>query len=148
MSDKKVPFLQTNLPVPLPDSINYLDKLSRYLALSLSVPERAARVLSAIVGGTTMMLTATLLPKSIRQSVSYRFTAGMFQTFLIKNIAGMSSTETDTELRDEFATRKLLGSSLEAAGLLTMQFSPVWVFAIASDTAKGGQVFCKGLCTI
>jgi hypothetical protein len=49
------------------------------------------------------------------------------------------------ELKDRFVHRKLLGTSLEAAGLLTMHLSPVWVFAIASDAAKGGQVFLQRL---
>jgi len=69
----------------------------------------------------------------------------MFQTFLIKNVAQLDGFQTDIELQEHFLNRKLFGTSLEAAGLLTMHLSPVWVFAIASDAAKGGQVFLNRL---
>ncbi len=134
-----------NLPIPGNDITGYLDNLYHYLALSLSIPERAARALSAIVGGSTLLLTKTLVPDAIKNSNSYRFTLGMFQTFLIRNVAGVDQVATDIELKDKFVRRKLLGTSLEAAGLLTMHLSPVWVFAIASDAAKGGQVFLQRL---
>jgi len=123
----------------------YLQRLNHYLALSLSIPERAARALGAIIGGSTLLLTKTLFPSAVKNSSSYKFTFGMFQTFLIKNVAGVDHVDTDLELQDNFVNRKLLGTSLEAAGLLTMHLSPVWVFAIASDAAKGGQVFLQRL---
>ncbi len=133
------------LPTPDDSAEGYLDRLNHYLALSLSIPERAARALGAIVGGSTLLLTKTLLPNAIKNSNSYKFTLGMFQTFLIKNVAGVDGIETNTELQNNFVKRKLLGTSLEAAGLLTMHLSPVWIFAIASDAAKGGQVFLQRL---
>ena len=135
-----------NLPVPTESaSSNYDSKIAHYLALTLSIPERTARALSAIVGGSTIPLTNTLVPGAIKNTSSYHFTVGMFQAFLVQNVAGMSEVRTNTELKENFVNRKLLGSSLEAAGLLTMHFSPVWVFAIASDTARGGQVFLNRL---
>ena len=133
------------LPIPGSNSEGYLDSLYHYLALSLSLPERTARALGAIIGGSTLLLTKTLVPTAIKNSNSYRFTLGMFQTFLIRNVAGVDQIATDIELKDNFVHRKLLGTSLEAAGLLTMHLSPVWVFAIASDAAKGGQVFLQRL---
>jgi len=121
------------------------NKLNHYLALSFSLPERIARALGSLIGGSTLLLTKTLLPTAVKNSNSYRFTFGMFQTFLIKNIAQLDDFKTDTELQEHFLNRKLLGTSLEAAGLLTMHLSPVWIFAIASDAAKGGQVFLNRL---
>jgi len=123
----------------------YLDKLNHYLALSFSFPERIARALGSLIGGSTLLLTKTLLPTAVKNSNSYRFTFGMFQAFLIKNVAQVDNFQSDTELQEHFLNRKLLGTSLEAAGLLTMHLSPVWVFAIASDAAKGGQVFLNRL---
>ena len=135
----------SKLPIPLDDAEGYLDRLNHYLALSLSLPERAARALGSLVGGSTLLLTKTLIPTAIKNSNSYRFTLGMFQTFLINNVAQIDDIETGIDLKEHFLNRKLLGTSLEAAGLLTMHLSPVWVFAIASDAAKGGQVFLKRL---
>ena len=65
----------------------------------------------------------------------------MFWTFLIKNGAQLDNFQTDTEPQELFLNRKLLETFLEAAGLLSMYSPPVWVFAIASGAAKGGQVF-------
>jgi hypothetical protein len=132
-------------PAAIKLSEDYLDRLNHLLSLSLSIPERAARALAAIVGGGTLLLTKTFIPSAIKNSNSYRFTFGMFQTFLIKNVAELESHSTEGELGEHFVNRKLLGTSLEAAGLLTMHLSPVWVFAIASDAAKGGQVFLNRL---
>ena len=138
----------SKLSVPVFDEINpdtYLDRLNHYLALSFSLPERLARALGSLIGGSTLLLTKTLIPSAVKNSNSYRFTFGMFQTFLIKNVAQLDDFQTDTELQEHFLNRKLLGTSLEAAGLLTMHLSPVWIFAIASDAAKGGQVFLSRL---
>ena len=138
----------SKLPVPVFDEINpdtYLDRLNHYLALSYSLPERLARALGSLIGGSTLLLTKTLIPSAVKNSNSYRFTFGMFQSFLIKNVAQLDDFQTDTELQEHFLNRKLLGASLEAAGLLTMHLSPVWIFAIASDAAKGGQVFLNRL---
>lgn len=137
--DSKLPVLSENNPE------TYLDRLNHYLALSFSLPERIARALGSLIGGSTLLLTKTLLPTAVKNSNSYRFTFGMFQAFMINNVAQLSDVETDTQLQEHFLNRKLLGTSLEAAGLLTMHLSPVWVFAIASDAAKGGQVFMNRL---
>jgi len=140
---------ESKLPVPVlrddSSSLTYLDRLNHYLALSFSLPERIARALGSLIGGSTLLLTKTLIPTAVKSSNSYRFTFGMFQAFLINNVAQLDGFQTDTELQEHFLNRKLLGTSLEAAGLLTMHLSPVWVFAIASDAAKGGQVFLNRL---
>lgn len=139
----------SKLPMPVIEQDSspetYLDRLHHYLSLSFSLPERVARALGSLIGGSTLLLSKTLLPTALKNSNSYRFTLGMFQTFLIKNVAQIDNYQTDTELQEHFLNRKLLGTSLEAAGLLTMHLSPVWVFAIASDAAKGGQVFLSRL---
>ncbi|NKB34551.1 MAG: hypothetical protein GKR91_15775 [Pseudomonadales bacterium] len=136
---------ELHLPVSIENSKGYLDKLNHYLSLSLSIPERSARALGALVGGSTLLLSKTLIPNAIKNTTSYKFTLGMFQTFLIRNVAGVNTVSHEMELKDNFVHRKVLGTSLEAAGLLTMHLSPVWVFAIASDAAKGGQVFLQRL---
>lgn len=142
---EKDPSLE-NLPVKCEEAeSSTTSKLAHYFSLTLSLPERTARALSALVGGGTLLLTHTFVPGAIKNSSSYHFTMGMFQTFLIQNVAGMARVSTQSQLKDKFVHRKLVGSSLEAAGLLTMHFSPVWVFAIASDAAKGGQVFLQRL---
>ncbi|MCI5107246.1 MAG: hypothetical protein MRY76_11070 [Pseudomonadales bacterium] len=141
----QAPVTLPQLPALHESRQSYTDRLSRYLRLGLSFPERSARALSALIGGSTMLLSQTLLPTALQSTSSYRFTLGMFQAFLIRNIAGVEAEHSDQELKERFVQRKMLGTSLETAGLLTMHLSPVWVFAIASDTARGGQVFLNRL---
>ncbi len=135
---------QALIPVPS-NPPGAVSKIAHYFSLTLSLPERTARAMGALVGGGTMLLTQTLVPGAIKKSSSYHFTVGMFQAFLVQNVAGMKDIREQTRLQDHFIHRKLLGTSFEAAGLLTMHLSPVWVFAIASDAARGGQVFLQRL---
>ncbi len=113
----------------------------------LSLPERAIRSAAALVGGTTLLLTETLLPDLLRESTTYRVTIGDLQRFLINRLAEM-----DTEgqalrepMSDAYLRKKMVGGVFETIGLLTVRFSPVWVFAIASDAAGGGKVFMTRL---
>ena len=121
-------------PVSQIHSKTYLDTLSHYFTLTLSVPERAARALSALVGSSILLLSNTLVPRSLKNTLSYRFTLGMFQSYLIRNVAGLDYMDSQPPLTGNFLNRKLSGTSLEAAGLLTMHFSPVW--ALSEPSAK------------
>jgi hypothetical protein len=118
-----------------------------YLSYGLSLPERSLRSLAALVGGTTSLLTNSLLPDSLRGTTTYRVTVGLFQKFLVEKMAGIQkeAQEENVKLKDKFVQRKLLGNVLEAAGLLTMRFSPLWVLAIAGDAAGGSKVFLNRL---
>ncbi|MGL4611750.1 MAG: hypothetical protein ACRCYY_19075 [Trueperaceae bacterium] len=119
-----------------------------YLGYTLSLPERAVRSLAALVGGSTELLVKSLLPESLRGTTTYRVTVGLFQKFLVERMAGMEEKDATTatgQLKDKFVQRKLVGNVLEAAGLLTMRFSPLWVLAIAGDAASGSKTFLERL---
>jgi hypothetical protein len=117
------------------------------VAYALSLPERTVRSVAALVGGGTSLLTDTLLPASLRGSSSYRITVGLFQEFLIERVAGIEREAKvgQVRLKDKFIQRKMLGNVLEAAGLLTMRLSPLWVLAIAADAAGGSKTFLNRL---
>jgi hypothetical protein len=123
------------------------DTTLEYLSYALSLPERSLRSLAALVGGTTTLLTDSLLPDSLRGTTTYTVTVGLFQKFLVERMAGMKKEAQDegVKLKDKFVQRKLLGNALEAAGLLTMRFSPLWVLAIAGDAAGGSKTFLNRL---
>jgi hypothetical protein len=48
-------------------------------------------------------------------------------------------------MSDAYLRKKVVGGTMEAIGLLTMRFSPVWVFAIAGDAAGGSKIFLQRL---
>jgi hypothetical protein len=113
----------------------------------LSLPERTIRSIVSIAVGVSTLLTETIFPESLRGTTTYRVTIGMMQQYILEKIAGMEdkASEEGVELSDDFAQRKLAGTALEAAGLLTMGFSPLWVFAIAGDAAGGSKLYLQRL---
>jgi len=114
---------------------------------TLSLPERLIRSLAALVGGTSVLLAETLFPKSLRRTTTYKVTIGLMQQFIIERVAGMENkiSEGHVHLSEDFVQRKMAGTALEAAGLLTMGYSPLWVFAILSDVAGGSKIFLNRL---
>ncbi len=118
--------------------------LENYL---LSFPERIIRSAAALVGGTSLLLTETLLPEVVRSTTTYRVLVGDLQKTLITrlaqvDVAGLSPGDAIT---DRYLRKKIAGSFLEAIGLLTVRFSPVWALAIIGDAAGGSQVFLQRL---
>ncbi|MBI9107421.1 MAG: hypothetical protein JEZ04_11815 [Spirochaetales bacterium] len=125
----------------------FIKAARRKVRYTLSLPERIIRSLAALAGGTTSFLTDNLFPESIRKTTIYNVSIGMMQRFVVEQVAGMKREEADKkkELGDDYFQRKMVGTALEAAGLLAMRFSPLWVFAIAADAAGGSKVFLQRL---
>lgn len=125
----------------------FIDTAWRQLRYAVSLPERTIRSLAALAGGTSSLLAETLFPESLRRTVTYNITIGMMQRFVIEQVAGMETepTEGQIELTDDYVQRKMAGTALEAAGLLAMGFSPLWVLAIAGDAAGGSKQFLNRL---
>ena len=113
----------------------------------LSLPDRALRSAAALVGGTSLLLTETLLPDVLRETTTSRITIGDLQKFLITRLAQVPPAEQALQERmsDLYLRKKVVGGTMEAIGLLKMRFSPVWVFAIAGDAAGGSKVFLHRL---
>lgn len=115
----------------------------------VSLPERSLRALAALVGGATVFLADTLLPDVLRGTTIYKLIIGDTQRFLIERVAQMElkgqSFVLSHEIPENFVQRKAAGTVLEAVGLLTFHFSPLWVFAIAGDASSGGKVFLERL---
>jgi hypothetical protein len=113
----------------------------------VSLPERLLRSAAAVVGGTSLLLTRTLFPDVVKESTTYRVMVGNFQRFMIERVAQVDyfpASEAE-QVIDGYIGRKMAGNVLEMAGLMTMRFSPVWVFALAGDAAGGGKIFLDRL---
>jgi hypothetical protein len=114
-----------------------------------SLPERLVRSAAAVVGGTSLLVTETLFPEVVKDSTTYRVVVGNLQKFMIARVAQVEyfAASEEEQVIDGYIGRKLAGNVLEMAGLMTMRFSPVWVFAVAGDAAAGGKVFLDRLST-
>lgn len=128
---------------------NLPPKTRKQLGYLLSIPERTVRSLAAVGGGTTLLLTETLIPRTLQESTLYRVTIGDLQQFLIEQVAQMDRAVLahvkTRDLERNFMPRRMAGSVVDAAGLLWIRFSPLWIFAIASDAANGSKVFLHRL---
>jgi len=125
----------------------FFEAARQRLMYALSLPERTIRSLAALAGGTSSLLAEMLFPESLRGTTIYNVTIGMMQQFIVERVARMESENHDNrvELGDDYVQRKMAGTALEAAGLLTMGSSPLWVFAIVGDAAGGSKVFLNRL---
>jgi hypothetical protein len=121
----------------------------RRLMYTVSLPERTVRSLAALIGGTSALLAETLFPKSLQGTTTYKVTIGLMQQFIVERVAGMKSEVSErnghVHLGEDYVQRKMAGTALEAAGLLTIGYSPLWVFAILGDAAGGSRVFLNRL---
>jgi hypothetical protein len=128
---------------------SFIEVYRKQLGYLLSLPERTLRSLAAIAGGTSLLLTETLIPPSLKGSSLYKIFIGDVQKFLIEKVAQIQRSQPDgtspSQLSDDYLRRKFVGGVLETAGLLAMQFSPLWVFAIAGDAAGGSKTFLNRL---
>jgi hypothetical protein len=114
-----------------------------------SLPERLVRSAAAVVGGTSLLVTETLFPEVVKDSTTYQVVVGNLQKFMIARVAQVEyfAASEEEQVIDGYIGRKLAGNVLEMAGLMTMRFSPVWVFAVAGDAAAGSKVFLDRLST-
>ena len=128
---------------------NYFEAYRKYLSYTLSLPERTIRALASLVGGVSLLLTHTFFPQSLRGSTTYRIFVGNLQRFIVEKIAQMPLAQevgqNPSNVSNDYLQRKVVGTALEAAGLLTLHFSPVWVFAVAGDVVGGSKVFLNEL---
>jgi hypothetical protein len=113
----------------------------------LSLPERALRSLAALLGGLSLLLTDALLPAVVRRTTIYRVLIGDFQRYIIHRIArvGEDASSEEPPVIEGYASRKMAGTAIELAGLATLRFSPLWVFAIAGDAIAGSKAFLERL---
>lgn len=116
-------------------------KNKKYL---LSLPERSIRFVTSIATSITSLLTKTILPKPIQNSTLYQMTFGLFQDYLIEQVAQVHIEEKANESTD-YIYKKTAGSIIEGIGLLTFHYSPIWLLAMISDIAGGSQVYLNHL---
>lgn len=131
-----------NSKIKLGNSLKYLKKNSIYI---VSLPERGIRSTVSLVTGVTSLITKSLIPAKLKNSLTYKFTFGLFQQFLMESIAEIKSEDKEFDLEENYIAKKTVGTIVEGMGLLAMNFSPLWLFAIISDVAGGSKVYFERL---
>ena len=119
-------------------------KVLRFMTYSLSLPERAIRSGTGVVGGAIRESAALLVPQAFQDSTSYKVMVNQMLTFLTEDVGGVAKKETAGEADPEienFVARKAVGNFIEMAGLATMHLSPMMVLAVMSDVAYGSKAY-------
>ena len=126
-------------------------RVRSYLLYGLSLPERALRSTTAVVGGALGGSMKLLLPQAFRSSRSYSIFVQKMLDFMVADVGGVElpvdeeqDEQGDQEV-ESFVARKAVGSFVEMAGWATLHFSPVIVLAIFSDLAYGSTTYLKEL---
>ena len=115
----------------------------RYL---MTLPERTVRLVLSYAVGVIDLAVNTMLPKTLKKTSFYKVSYGMMRRFIVEKILEMNhELKEDESLSDDFMIRKIAGNSLDALGLFTIRFSPLWVFSVVSDVTRGSDVYFETL---
>lgn len=118
-------------------------------AYLLSLPERAARSIFALVGGGVHETAELVLPRLVRRSRLYEATAKNLLRVSIELVGGV---EVPAGTADEYepnakrlAVRKTAGNAVELGSIAAFGFSPLWLLAAGADITHGTRVYLDAL---
>jgi len=116
------------------------------LAYGLSLPERTARSISAVVGGLVNETAARLIPIAFRSSRSYKLFIQQALDMMVHDVGGVknaAAAEAPTE--EAKLAQKAVGGLLDYVGFATLHLSPITVLAVFNDVAYGSGYYLKKL---
>lgn len=123
-----------------------ISSVFRFLTYGASLPERALRSTSAMIGGALRESTELLVPQAFRNSKSYNIFVTQMLDIVIENVGGVKKAD-DSEEKElqEFVARKAVGNFVELAGIATLHLSPMTILAVVSDIAYGSKAYLHEL---
>jgi hypothetical protein len=119
-----------------------------YLSYTLSLPERALRSGSGVVGGTLRESAALLVPSAFQSSKTYSVLVRQMLDFLAEDMGGVekpAAGQAGCGRVENFVARKTVGNFVEMAGLATLHVSPLTILAVVSDLAYGSREYLREL---
>lgn len=113
----------------------------------LSLPERAIRGGSGLLGGVLRESASLLVPQSFQSSRTYTVMVRQMLDFLVHDVGRVAadSTPSSTAEVDNYVARKAVGNFIDMASLATLHVSPLMLLAVVSDVAYGSQTYLKEL---
>jgi hypothetical protein len=113
----------------------------------MSLPERALRSGTGLVGGVLRESAALAVPQSFQSSRTYTVMVQQMLDFLVHDVGGVAQGEkpSTTADVDHYVARKAIGNFVDMASLATLHVSPLMLLAIVSDVAHGSQVYLQEL---
>jgi hypothetical protein len=113
----------------------------------LSLPERALRSGTGLLGGVLRESASLLVPQSFQSSRTYTVMVQQMLDFLVHDVGGVAAGDkaSSTAEVDNYVARKAIGNFVDMASLATLHLSPLLLLAAVSDVAYGSQVYLKEL---
>lgn len=127
--------------------LGWLEGVGNFLKYTVSLPERTLRALAAGVGGVSKVLTDLVLPEALRDTTSYKILIGNMQRLVIERVGAVENvySKEGEKLPEDMVQRKLAGNAVEALGLMSFHFSPIWLFAAGADVISGSKAYMDRL---
>ena len=117
------------------------------LGYYLSLPERALRTGTGLLGGVLRESASLLVPQAFQSSRTYTVVVRQMLDFLVHDVGGVAqgAQPSSTAGVDNYMARKTVGNFVDMASLATVHVSPLMLLAAVSDLAYGSQVYLKEL---
>ena len=122
-----------------------VNRLSRYLLYSVTLPERVLRSTVGATAGAATEAAQFLVPQAFQSSKTYEVVVKNSLKFLTQDVGGVEPDPDEEVLGQDFLARKAVGNFVDLAGWATLAVSPVWMMAIISDVAYGSKAYVKEL---
>ncbi len=108
----------------------------------VSLPERLVRSTAASGGGLLLEATDHILPPPVRGSKIYQCLIARPLRITVEAVGGvLDRFPADAMSAQDLVVRKTAGNIVEAASVVTVGFSPLWILAVASDITGGTRVY-------
>jgi hypothetical protein len=112
----------------------------------LSLPERTARILAAVLGGLLYELSRVAVPAFVRRSKLYEATVARMLRLAVELVGGVEGVYRAEPIpAGDLLARKAAGNAVELASFLAVGWSPLWLLAGAADLAGGSKVYLRAL---
>jgi hypothetical protein len=118
----------------------------QHLMFGLSLPERALRSTSALVGGALTESAALLVPQAFRNSKSYEVFVHQMLDFMVHDVGGVGNddAENETSKVEGYVARKAVGSFVDLAGMATLHLvaygSQAYLHELSSELKAAGVI--------
>ncbi len=123
-----------------------MDSIKRLPGYALSLPERSARAVAALLGGTIKETADHVLPDAVRRSRLYQATIDRMLRIVVEGVGGVAGEWVEDDIPvGELTKRKAAGNAVEFASIFAVGFSPLWVLAAAADVVGGSRAYLREL---
>ena len=110
------------------------------------MPERTLRFTAAGLGGFIYEATQLLLPDWLRRTRLYEAIVGGLLRIAVEFVGDATGILPPDDIgAQEMLARKAAGTGIELAGILTIGWSPLWLFAVTADVTGGTRTYLREL---